>query len=175
MSDKNPAKTLSGEKILLGVSGGIAAYKSVELLRFLQKEGAEVKVVMTPNATKFVTPLTFRAISGFPVVEDIFSADTDSGIDHISITDWAELFIIAPATANIIGKLANGIGDDALSTMALAFNGPFLIAPAMNSKMYSNSIVGSNIEKLKSLNRSEERRVGKECYSPCRSRWSPYH
>lgn len=138
------------KKILLGVTGGIAAFKSVELLRLFQKEGAQVRVVMTANASQFVTPLTFRAISGFPVITDIFSAETESGIDHIGLTDWADLFVIAPATANIIGKMANGIGDDSLSTMALAFDRNFLLAPAMNTKMYRNKIVQENISKLKS-------------------------
>ena len=142
---------LTGKKVLLGITGGIAAYKSVELLRLLQKEGADVKVVMTANASKFVTPLTFTAISGHRVAQDIFSTRADSGISHIELTDWADLFIIAPTTANSIGKIASGIADDALSTMALAFDGPFLIAPAMNSKMYSNPIVRSNIKKLELL------------------------
>ncbi len=93
-------KQLTGKKILLGITGGIAAYKSVELLRLLQKEGADVRVVMTTNAGKFVTPLTFRAISGHPVVQDIFSADTDTPTSHIELTVWADLFVIAPATAN---------------------------------------------------------------------------
>ena len=142
---------LNKKKILLGITGGIAAYKSVELLRLLQKEGASVKVVMTSSAKEFVTPLTFRAISGHPVIEDIFSTDANSGISHIERTDWADLFLIAPATANCIGKMASGISDDALTTMALAFDRAFLIAPAMNSKMYKNPILQANIEKLKSL------------------------
>ncbi len=144
-------KQLTGKKILLGITGGIAAYKSVELLRLLQKEGADVRVVMTPSAGKFVTPLTFSAISGHAVIEDIFSTDPNSGISHIELTDWADIFIIAPATANCIGKMTSGISDNALSTMALAFDRSFLIAPAMNSKMYQNPILQANIEKLKSL------------------------
>lgn len=142
---------LTGKKILLGITGGIAAYKSVELLRLLQKEGAQVRVVMTANAGEFVRPLTFSAISGHPVVETIFSTDEASTISHIELTDWADLFLIAPATANSIGKMSSGIADDALSTMALAFEGPFLIAPAMNSRMYNNPILQSNIEGLKTL------------------------
>ncbi len=145
-------KRLENRKVLLGVTGGIAAYKAAELARLIIREGAEVKVVMTKSAAEFITPLTFRSLTGYPVLTDIFSAETDSGIDHISNTDWADIFIIAPATANIIGKLASGIGDDALSTMALAFNRMFLIAPAMNTKMYQNPIVRENIEKLKSYN-----------------------
>lgn len=142
---------LTGKKILLGITGGIAAYKAVELLRLFQKEGASIKVVMTSNAKEFVTPLTFRAISGHAVIEDIFSTNANSGISHIELTDWADLFVIAPATANCIGKIASGISDDALSTMALAFDGAFLIAPAMNSKMYQNPIFQANIEGLKAL------------------------
>lgn len=140
---------LKEKNILLGISGGIAAYKSAELLRLLTKSGAEVRVVMTANAAKFVTPLTFSSLSGSPVITNLFSTETGSGIDHIEYTDWADLFLIAPATANVIGKLASGLGDDALTTMALAFDGAFLIAPAMNTKMYKNSIVQENIEKLK--------------------------
>lgn len=143
-------KPLDGKKVLLGVTGGIAAYKSAELLRLLIKEGAGVRVVMTSNAAKFVAPLTFRTLSGCGVVTDVFAATTPSGIDHIQLTDWADIFVIAPATANIIGKLAAGIGDDALSTLALAFDRHFLIAPAMNSKMFKNGIVRENIERLRS-------------------------
>ena len=143
-------KVLHKKNILLGVTGGIAAYKTAELLRLFIKEGANVQVVMTSNAAEFVTPLTFRTLSGNPVATNTFSAESDSGIDHIQYTDWADLFIIAPSTANIIGKMASGIGDDLLSTLALAFDGPFLIAPAMNSKMYKNSIVQENLKRLKS-------------------------
>lgn len=139
---------LKEKKVLLGVTGGIAAYKSAELLRLLIKEGAKVRVVMTQSAAKFVSPLTFQALSGNPVITDLFS--DVSGIDHIEHTDWADIFIVAPATANIIGKMASGIGDDPLSTMALAFDGRFLIAPAMNSKMYKNPIVQENIDRLQS-------------------------
>jgi len=145
------SQVIKEKKILLGVTGGIAAYKSVELLRLFQKEGAQVRVVMTANAARFVTALTFRAISGFPVITDIFDAETESGIDHIGLTDWADLFVIAPATANIIGKMAAGLGDDSLSTMALAFDGDFLLAPAMNTKMFQNRIVQENIKKLQNL------------------------
>ena len=127
---------LQGKKILLGVTGGIAAYKSAELLRLLIKEGAEVRVIMTSNAAKFVAPLTFRTLSGYDVVTDVFTADSSSGIDHIEHTDWADIFVIAPATANMIGKLASGIGDDALSTLALAFDKPFLIGSMLNIMGY---------------------------------------
>ncbi len=151
MSQSPKDQPLDGKKILLGITGGIAAYKSAELLRLLVKAGAEVRVVMTGSATKFIAPLTFHTLSGHPVVTTLFSEDLDGGIDHITLTDWANLFIIAPATANCIGKLAGGMGDDALSTMAIAFDGDFLIAPAMNSKMYRNEIVQDNLDKLKTL------------------------
>lgn len=141
--------SISGKKILLGITGGIAAYKSAELLRLLVKAGADVKVVMTKSAAEFVAPLTFQTLSGKPVMTDLFSAEVDSGLDHIRFTDEADLFIVAPATANSIGKITGGIGDDALSTLALAFDGPFLIAPAMNAKMYRNPFVQENLEKLK--------------------------
>jgi len=140
--------TLAEKKILLGITGGIAAYKGAELLRLLVKEGADVKVVMTKSAVNFVAPLTFQALSGKPVMTELFAAELDSGLDHIRFTEEADLFIVAPATANIIGKITGGIGDDALSTLALAFDGPFLIAPAMNAKMYRNPFVQENIAKL---------------------------
>jgi len=141
--------TLSGKKILLGITGGIAAYKGAELLRLLAKAGADVKVVMTKSAANFVAPLTFQTLSGKPVMTQLFAAELDSGLDHIRFTEEADLFIVAPATANSIGKICGGIGDDALSTLALAFDGPFLIAPAMNAKMYRNPFVQDNLGKLK--------------------------
>ncbi len=113
---------LNGKKILLGISGGIAAYKTVFLIRLLVKAGAEVKVVVTKNALQFVTKLTLETLSKNKVYDDLFADNNDYSTEHIALTDWADLFVIAPATANIIGKLANGIADDALSTSLLAFN-----------------------------------------------------
>jgi phosphopantothenoylcysteine decarboxylase/phosphopantothenate--cysteine ligase len=136
---------LNGKNILIGISGGIAAYKSVFLIRLLRKEGATVKVVVTKNALNFVTLLTLETISGNKVYSDVFHSPELYSTEHISITDWADLFIVAPATANIIGKLSNGIADDALSTSLLAFNKPLFIAPAMNCKMVDHFSVIKNM------------------------------
>jgi phosphopantothenoylcysteine decarboxylase / phosphopantothenate---cysteine ligase len=146
----NLMKMLSEKNIILGVSGGIAAYKSVELLRLLQKAGAAVKVAMTANAAQFVGPLTFAAISGHKVFKDMFSGETDEPMWHISWADAADAMVIAPATANIIAKLANGIADDALTTLMLAATCPKLICPAMNIHMYENIAVQRNIDILQS-------------------------
>lgn len=141
-------KHLLDKKILLGVSGCIAAYKSADIIRLLIKEGAEVKVVMTENAKNFISEMTLQVLSEKSVISKLFSHE--SGVEHIKHTDWADLFTIVPATANVIGKMASGICDDALTTMAIAFDGSFVVAPAMNSKMYSNPIVQNNINTLKS-------------------------
>lgn len=143
-------KMLSGKNIILGVSGGIAVYKSVELLRLLQKAGATVKVAMTHNATQFVAPLTFAAITGHRVFKDMFSGETDEPMWHISWAEIAEAVVVAPATANIIAKLANGIADDALTTLMLAATCPKLICPAMNTHMYENLAVQRNLDILQS-------------------------
>jgi phosphopantothenoylcysteine decarboxylase/phosphopantothenate--cysteine ligase len=142
---------LKNRRILLGVSGGIAAYKAVELLRLLQKEGAEVRVVMTKSATRFVSPLTFSSLSRHPAYYSLFYNPQQYEIEHISLADFAELFLIAPATANIIGKIASGIADDLLTTTVLSVNCPIVIAPAMHSQMWSNPIVQENIKKLQNL------------------------
>ncbi len=140
---------LSGKRIILGVTGGIAAYKAVELLRELVNRGAEVYVTMTENATRFVGPITFQTLSQHPVLTDIFQSDDDWRIGHISITERADVFVIAPATANIIGKIASGIADDMLSTMIMACKAPKVIAPAMNENMWESSFVKKNIRALK--------------------------
>ncbi|WP_088533603.1 bifunctional phosphopantothenoylcysteine decarboxylase/phosphopantothenate--cysteine ligase CoaBC [Geobacter sp. DSM 9736] len=140
---------LKGKKIVLGVTGGIAAYKSVELLRLLTKAGADVHVIMTRSATEFVTPLTFQTLSMNPVNTELFNLISEREIGHISLADRADLFIIAPATANVIGKLAGGIADDMLTTTVMATKAPVLIAPAMNVNMYRNPIYRENEEKLK--------------------------
>lgn len=141
---------LKDKKILLGVTGGIACYKSAELVRLLIKNNAKVNVVMTEGATKFVTPLTFQTLSMNPVLTDTF--DTTHGVEvkHVTLPQESDLFVIAPATANIIGKIANGIGDDLLSSMALAATKPILIVPAMNKFMWENKIVQENLTKLRS-------------------------
>ena len=140
---------LQGKNIILGVTGGIAAYKAVELLRLLTKSGASVHVIMTDAATEFVTPLTFQTLSGNPVHTGIFNLITEHEIGHISLADRADLFIIAPATANFIGKLAGGIADDLLTTTVMATKAPVLVAPAMNVNMYENPFYRENEEKLR--------------------------
>jgi len=142
---------LKGKSVVVGVCGGIAAYKVVEVVSRLKKLGADVDVIMTANAQKFVTPLTFRSLSHNPVVTDMFSEPDYWDIRHISLARKADLFIIAPATANIIGKLASGIADDMLTTTITATKAPVLIVPAMNYNMYSNAIVQQNIDKLKAI------------------------
>ncbi|MDG1843986.1 MAG: bifunctional phosphopantothenoylcysteine decarboxylase/phosphopantothenate--cysteine ligase CoaBC [Nitrospinaceae bacterium] len=135
-------------KIILGVSAGIASYKTLDLVRLLVKEGAEVRVVMSANAAQFVTPLTFEAISGFPVYCSIF--DAQNSMEHIRVAENADLFVVAPATASILAKMANGLADDALSCTHLAFKGPVLVAPAMNEGMWNHTAVKQNISTLKS-------------------------
>ncbi|PLX73942.1 MAG: bifunctional phosphopantothenoylcysteine decarboxylase/phosphopantothenate--cysteine ligase CoaBC [Desulfuromonas sp.] len=139
---------LNGKRIVLGVTGGIAAYKSVELLRLLTKAGAEVHVVMTRSATEFVGPLTFQALSGNPVHTDLFNLYQESEIGHISLADGADLVVVAPATANLIGKVANGIADDLLTTTIMATKAPVLFAPAMNVNMFENPIYRANEHRL---------------------------
>ena len=135
--------------ILLGVTGGIAIHKSIDLASQLVKSGASVHVVMTENATRLVQPLQFQVISRNPVLLNLFDAGTDWKPPHIDLADRADLLVIAPATANIIGKMANGIADDALSTVAVSVHCPILLAPAMNGHMYHNPFVQRNIETLK--------------------------
>lgn len=139
------------EKVLLCVTGGIAVYKAIALTSKLTQNGYDVKVMMTENATKFVTPLSFQAISRNEVYTDTFDEKDPNKIAHIDLADWPDCIIIAPATANIIGKLANGIADDMVSTTLLATTKPVLIAPAMNVHMYSHPVVQSNMDKLKSF------------------------
>ncbi len=140
---------LKDRNILLGITGGIAAYKSCELVRLLVKAGANVNVVMTENAKKFITPLTCQTLSVNPVIEDTFDTIHGAEIKHITLPDETDAFVVAPATANFIGKLASGIADDFLTTIALAYTKPILIAPAMNVHMYENRIVQRNINTLK--------------------------
>jgi len=140
---------LKNKNILIGVCGGIAAYKVCELIRLLKKNEANVKVIMTENAQKFITPLTLQTLSQNKVYTDTFESEYSYDIEHISLTTWADILVVAPATANIIGKFANGIADDLLTTTFLAFDKPVLIVPAMNSNMFENAIVQQNIQKLK--------------------------
>jgi phosphopantothenoylcysteine decarboxylase/phosphopantothenate--cysteine ligase len=137
------------KRILLGVSGGIAAYKAAELVRLLRKEGAEVRVAMTRGAAQFVTPLTFQALSGNPVHTDLLDAESESAMDHISLARWADLIVIAPATANLIAKLSHGLADDLLTTLYLAATCPVYLAPAMNQAMWAKPATQENVALLK--------------------------
>lgn len=135
--------------ILLGVSGGIAAYKSAELVRLLRKQGAEVRVVMTESAMAFISPLTFQALSGNPVPSELLDADAENAMGHISLARWADLLIIAPATANLVAKLSHGLADDLLSTLYLAATCPVYVAPAMNQAMWNKAVTQENMAKLR--------------------------
>lgn len=139
---------LNGKKIALGVTGGIAVYKAVDLVSRLRKQGAEVRVIMTEHAQQFVTPLTFKEISGNKVAVSMWDSNQEFNVEHIALANWADAFVVAPATANILAKMANGIADDLLSTTLLAAQAPIIVCPAMNTGMYQNSITQENIEKL---------------------------
>lgn len=144
----------AGEKektVIIGVTGGIACYKAVELVRLLVKDSLAVQVIMTRAAMEFVTPLTFQTLSGKPVATESFNLTQESEIGHINLADSADLFVIAPATANVIGKIAAGIADDLLTTVLMATQAPVLIAPAMNIHMYENPILQENIRKLRRI------------------------
>ncbi len=140
---------LAGKRILLGVSGSIAAYKAIDLLRRLTEQGAEVRVAMTRNAENFVSRLTFETLSRRPVLFDEFAGGNQAAIGHIEITNGLDLALVAPATANIIGKIAAGIADDALTSALMAIDCPLLVAPAMNDRMYRNPRLQRNITTLK--------------------------
>ncbi|PWB39072.1 MAG: phosphopantothenoylcysteine decarboxylase [Parcubacteria group bacterium] len=144
---------LQGKKILVGISGGIAAYKIATLINQLLKNGAEVRVIMTEAATKFVTPITFQALTNRAVYTDMFSSINAEEVEHISLAKWCDIFVLAPATANTIGKLANGIADNMLTTviMALPQNKKVVIAPAMNTEMWLNRITQDNVDYLKKI------------------------
>ena len=135
--------------IVLGISGGIAAYKSLSLIRLFQKNNAEVKVVVTPNALHFVTPLSLQTLSQNKVYTDPFQILENVDVEHIALAEWADALVVAPATANIIGKFAHGIADDALSTLFLACSKPVFLAPAMNTKMLHHPAVQQNIHTLR--------------------------
>lgn len=143
------ARWLEGKTIVVGLSGGIACYKGAELVRLLTAAGAQVRVMMTANATRFITPLTLQTLSGAPVATDTFDLGQESQIGHIRLAETAAAFVVAPATANVIGKMAAGIADDLLTTVVLAVRAPLLVAPAMNVRMYENPVVQENLEKLR--------------------------
>lgn len=140
---------LKDKNIILGISGGIAAYKAAYLIRLFKKAGCRVKVVGTASAFEFITKVTLESLSENRVYDKVFDPSNDYTTEHIALTDWGDVFVVAPATANIIGKLANGIADDALSTSLLAFNKKVIVAPAMNCKMYDHFATQKNIQTLK--------------------------
>ena len=139
---------LTNKKILIGITGGIAAYKTIELIRLLKTAGAEVRVAMTPAAEAFVTPLTLQAISGNAVSTSLLDPQAELAMGHIELAKWADLVVIAPATADFIARLRIGMGNDLLSTICLATASPILLAPAMNQQMYKRSIVQENLQSL---------------------------
>jgi phosphopantothenoylcysteine decarboxylase/phosphopantothenate--cysteine ligase len=143
------ANSFSGKKVALGISGGIAAYKAAEVLRGLQRAGCNVRVAMTKRACEFIQPLTFRALSGSHVIVDDYAPDNPDPIAHITFSQTVDLFLIAPATANIIGKFATGIADDFLSSTYLASTAPVLIAPAMNTSMWHHPATQRNVQQLR--------------------------
>jgi len=145
-------KYLRDKTIVLGVSGGIACYKSVELVRHFQKAGASVYVIMTRNATRFVGPLTFEAISGHPVCVELFDTTPETSFHHIQWAEMADAVVVAPATANLLAKIAHGIADDALTTFMLAVQSPVLLCPSMNTRMWENRSVQDNISTIRKRN-----------------------
>lgn len=152
MADDSQTRGLTGKRVALGVSGGIAAYKAAEILRGLQRAGCTVRVAMTARACEFITPLTFRALSGSHVIVDDYAPDNPDPIAHITFSQSVHLLLIAPATANIIAKFANGIADDFLTSTYLASNAPVLIAPAMNTTMWNHPATQRNLQQLRADN-----------------------
>ncbi|HHL38891.1 MAG TPA: bifunctional phosphopantothenoylcysteine decarboxylase/phosphopantothenate--cysteine ligase CoaBC [Deltaproteobacteria bacterium] len=142
---------MAGRRIVLGVTGGIAAYKALELARLLRGEGVELRPVMTRAATEFITPLSLATLAGNPVLTGLFESAEGAAINHIELAESADLIVIAPATANVIGKIACGIADDLLTTVVMASKAPVLFAPAMNHRMYENPIVEANVGRLEGL------------------------
>ena len=141
-------KSLINKNIILGVTGGIAAYKSAEIVRHLKKSRSSVRVVMTSSAEEFITPLTLQALSGNRVSTDLLDAESEAAMGHIELAKWADAILIAPATANTLARLSSGRGDDLLSTVSLAFDGPISIAPAMNQAMWKDNRTQENLENL---------------------------
>ena len=142
-------KDLTNKKILFIICGGISAYKSLETIRMLKKNNAEIKTILTKSAKEFVTPLSIASLSQGKVYDDLFSTENEAEMDHISLSRWADIIVVAPATANTIAKLSNGYSDDLASTVALASNKKIFIAPAMNVRMWDHQSTKDNIAKLK--------------------------
>lgn len=140
--------TLAGKQVLLGVTGGIAAYKAPDLVRRLRERGAEVRVVLTASAARFVTPLTFQAVSGHPVRSGLWDESAEAAMSHIELARWADLVVVAPATADFIARLAAGLADDLLTTLCLATGAPLAIAPAMNRLMWTHAATRDNVHRL---------------------------
>ncbi|MBV1869680.1 MAG: bifunctional phosphopantothenoylcysteine decarboxylase/phosphopantothenate--cysteine ligase CoaBC [Gammaproteobacteria bacterium] len=140
---------LAQKKIILGITGGIAAYKSAELTRRLKEQGADVRVVMTPSAKEFITPLTFQALSGNPVSDSLLDRDAEAAMGHIELARWADLILIAPASADFLARLSHGFANDLLSTLCLATSAPIAVAPAMNQLMWQNKATQANCHTLK--------------------------
>jgi len=140
--------TLTGKHVLLGVTGGIAAYKSPDLVRRLRAQGAEVRVVLSESAARFVTPLTFQAVSGHPVRDGLWDASAEASMSHIELARWADLVLVAPATAGFLARLAAGMANDLLSTLCLATGAPIVVAPAMNRLMWGNPATRENAARL---------------------------
>lgn len=141
--------TLTNKRILLGLTGGIAAYKSADVVRRLREAGAEVRVIMTAGAAEFITPLTLQAVSGHPVHQHLLDTDAEAGMGHIELARWADAVLVAPASANFLARLAQGRADDLLSTVCLATEAPVAVAPAMNQQMWANSATQANLAILK--------------------------
>lgn len=151
IAEQYPQTELTGKTIILGVTGSIAAYKSAEVASALVKLGADVHVIMTESACKLIGPATFRALTGKPTITSMWDEPETAEITHVSLPEQADLMLVAPATANVIGKFANGIADDMLSTAAMVVRCPVIIAPAMNCNMYTNPVVVGNMDRLKNL------------------------
>src|ERR1700689_4371879 len=148
MAQKADNHLMQGKRILLGVTGGIAAYKSADLVRRLRERGAQVQVVMTAGAREFITPTTFQALSGRAVRTDLWDAASEAAMGHIELARWAQLLLIAPASADFLARLAHGLADDLLSTLALASAAPIAVAPAMNQLMWRNAATQANLTLL---------------------------
>jgi phosphopantothenoylcysteine decarboxylase/phosphopantothenate--cysteine ligase len=144
---------LLNKQIIVGVTGGIAAYKSADLVRRLREVGAEVRVVMTAGAKEFITPLTLQAVSGYPVHDDLFDRNAEAAMGHIELARWADLILVAPATADFIARLAGGEANDLLTTLCLATSAPIALAPAMNQNMWKNTLTQKNVQALQAKNK----------------------
>jgi len=144
---------LGGRRVAVGIGGGIAAYKACELVRALRRAGAEVRVAMTPAAQAFVTPLTLQSLSGHPVLAEAFDPASEAGFGHLALARWAELFVVAPATADLLARIRAGMANDAVTTPLLAFRGPVVLAPAMNVAMWENAVTQENVAELAAADR----------------------